>query len=212
MSKLLVVDYAFQHPTIAQLKAAGVYAVGRYFGEGSQPPKFLDHSEASELSQAGIRIISLFEYGAKQALLGAKQAYEDIRVFRQQARSVAPPDGHPIRSEPCYFAADFDVPDFAPHLSDTPSNARAKLGPLADYWYVIQAERGLHLSAAYGGYWLIKRLFDAQLITYGFQTVAWSGGHIDTRAQLYQNGSTAFGGSADVDVEEHHFGSWTLTP
>jgi hypothetical protein len=212
MGKLLVVDYAYQHPSVEQLKSAGVDVVGRYFSQtGSTEPHNLDRAEALQLNANGIKIVSLFEYGAAQALGGAAQAMRDVEAFRAQAEQIDPPDGAVIRHEPCYFAADFDIPDYAPQLTNIPENAEAKLGPLADYWKVIRSERGLGVSAAYGGYWLISRLFNANLISFGFQTTAWSGGQVDRRAQLYQNGATDFGGSADVDLAKAtRFGAWSL--
>jgi hypothetical protein len=74
-----------------------------------------------------------------------------------------------------YYAYDFDVPDHAPGLPDTPANARAKLGPLGDYAEAIHATRPNHEVAGYGGYWAVSRLLDAGLIRKAFQTLAWSG-------------------------------------
>lgn len=48
----------------------------------------------------------------------------------------------------------------------------------------------------YGGYWVIKRLFEAVLIGLGWQTVARSGGQRYPRAAMLQNG---FFGSYDVN-------------
>ena len=52
-------------------------------------------------------------------------------------------------------------------------------------------------TGAYGGYYVIKRAFDAGKITWGWQTYAWSGGQWDARAQFRQtsNGITAAGDS-----------------
>jgi hypothetical protein len=64
---------------------------------------------------------------------------------------------------------------------------------------------------AYGGYALIKRLFDKKLITYGFQTYGWSGGLWDVRAQLrqYLNAQTIGGLSVDFDhAVTTDYGQW----
>ncbi|MHB8511496.1 MAG: glycoside hydrolase domain-containing protein [Actinomycetota bacterium] len=47
----------------------------------------------------------------------------------------------------------------------------------------------MHVSSigAYGGIRIIRWLFDHGLISYGWQTAAWSYGHIDSRACLWQN-------------------------
>ena len=80
-----------------------------------------------------------------------------------------------------YYSIDFDVPDYAPHLADTAANARAKLGPVAHYFDGIHCGRSRSTrSDAYGGYYAVKRLLDAKLISRAWQTAAWSGGQWDS--------------------------------
>src|SRR6185437_12074860 len=91
---------------------------------------------------------------------------------------------------------------------DTPANAKAKLGPVYEYYHTIREEIGGN-AGAYGGYYLIRRPFDSGCISWGFQTVAWSGGQWDKRACLRQLAETEFGNAADVDVPERtDFGQW----
>jgi hypothetical protein len=198
MGKIVVIDYSVAHPTMAMLKAASVTAVGRYFGQGS-PPKNITRTEAELLGNNGIDVFSIFEYGAQQVLGGAAQAHIDVALYRSQAKTVGVPDNRPV-----YFAADFDIPDYAPKSTDP----LAKLGEAGLYWQVVHQELGAN-SGAYGGYWLIKRLFDAKLITWGFQTVAWSGSNWDARAQLRQMAITELGNEADLDIPQRtDFGQW----
>lgn len=206
MGKIVAVDYAWVHPTLTQLKANNVTAVGRYVGQGS-PPHNITKAEAEVLSNAGIDVFIFFEYGANQALGGRAQAIRDVAVFEQDRALIGMPT-----SRPCYFAADFDVPDYAPSLPNDPAHALEKLGPVGQYWEYIHQQLGAQ-SGAYGGYWLIKRLFDAGLITWGCQTIAWSGGQWEARAQLRQTGQTLLGNEMDVDVPERSdFGQWNLKP
>ena len=201
-----VLDYAFQHPSVEQLHAAGVTIVGRYLGQAMTEPKNMSAAETRALTDAGIDIFTNFEYGANQVLGGARQAQADVSLFRAQRAAVGMPLGRP-----CYVAADFDVPDFAPSLPNEPQCAKAKLGPLWDYWHVWRTEEGPEVSAGYGGYWMLRRLFDAGLISWGFQTVAWSGGQWEPRACLRQTGVTEFGNGADVDVAERQdIGQWKV--
>ena len=202
---IIVADYGFTHPRIAQLLAAKVGAVGRYFGQDtSSDGKNVTRTEAQLLSAAGISVFSIFEYGAQQTAGGAAQAAKDVTLARQQRHDVGMPFDRPF-----YFAADFDVPDYAPQSTDP----LAKLGPVGEYYSYIHAHMGSVHAGAYGGYWLISRLFDAGLITFGFQTVAWSGGQWDKRACLRQGGATILGGEADLDTPERtDFGQWTLAP
>lgn len=56
---------------------------------------------------------------------------------------------------------------------------------------------GLARCGGYGGVDTIAFLFDGRLITYGWQTYAWSSGRRDERAQLYQRLNAA---TVDYDV------------
>lgn len=209
---IVVVDYSFSHPSVAQLKNDHVSAVGRYFGQdASNDGKNLTPAEAKALAEAGINIFGLFEFGASQAARGGDQAAADVALGTQQAKECGMPMPRPI-----YFAVDYDIPDFAPNLPNDsdPAHALAKLGPVGEYFTVVRRELGAS-AGAYGGYWAIKRLFDAKLISWGMQTSAWSGGQWDSRAQLRQNGTTAFGGAVDLDSPTRtDFGQWrsTLAP
>jgi hypothetical protein len=190
-----------------------VTAAGRYIGWDSVAGfpsigKNLSLAEAHELLVAGIEIFLAFEYQPDAAANGTPQGTKDGQLAKAQlAELEAPPDM-------CsYFAVDFDIPDYAPSLPDTPQNAFAKLGPVGHYFQAINALKFAYEVGGYGGYYAIKRLLDAKLITKAWQTVAWSGGHLDTRAVLYQVVSTSPIVGADIDVREHvttvaDFGQW----
>lgn len=199
---IAVIDYSFSHPSPAALKAAGVTCVGRYFGQ-SGPPKNLTRAEAEALTAEGIDCLMFFEYAAEQATGGASQAAADMALARAQRKAVGMPDGRPF-----LFAVDFDLPDYAPGSSDP----LRKLGPVGEYFKYLHANMGGN-AGAYGGYYLISRLFDAGLIEWACQTIAWSGGQWDKRAQLRQTGATTSVGGfvVDVDVPERKdFGQWNL--
>ena len=109
-----------------------------------------------------------------------------------------------------YFAVDFDVPDYAPTLPDTPGNAHAKLGPVAAYFAGIRTTNPAYRVGVYGGFYACSRVLDAGLASMAWQTLAWSGGRRDPRAVIYQTGQTVLG-AADVDVHETSaadFGQW----
>ena len=68
---------------------------------------------------------------------------------------------------------------------------------------------GVARTGAYGGYYVIQRLFDAGKIKWGWQTYAWSGGQWDSRAQLRQVQNGIAGGQMDEDTSEaDDFGQW----
>lgn len=210
---MTILDYSTIRPSISSLKSKGVVAVGRYIGWDSVPGfgsigKNLTKGEAHDLTSAGISIFLAFEYAPDAAAHGSSQGFKDGQLAKQQLASLgAPPDMG------VYFAVDFDIPDYAPALPDTPENAMAKLGPVGHYFKAINDLKYSYEVGGYGGYWAIKRLFDAGLITKGWQTVAWSGGHLDHRAVIYQNMAPAPIPGSDVNVHENavtdpDFGQW----
>lgn len=211
----MIIDYSTSRPSISRLKAAGVTAVGRYIGWDSVPGypsigKNITRAEAQALVQADIAVVLAFEYDPNAAAKGASQGRPDAQLAAKQIEEVGgPPD------MASYFAVDFDVPDYAPHLPDNASNARAKLGPIGDYFQTINEMHYSFEVGGYGGYYVIKRLLDAGLITKAWQTVAWSGGQMDPRVVLYQLATpppaTLLG--SDVNIREHgitveDFGQW----
>lgn len=208
----MIVDYSTIRPPVSTLKAAGVTAAGRYIGWDSVPGfssigKNITRAEAEQLTGAGIAVFLAFEYGADAVTKGAAQGRADGRLAITQLADLGAPDGITV-----YFAIDFDLPDYAPHLPDTPANAAAKLGPAADYFRAITVLAGrAYRVGVYGGYWACKRVLDAGLAVMAWQTVAWSGGHRDPRAVLYQLAGPAPLAGADVNIHEGtapDFGQW----
>ena len=207
----MIVDYSTARPSMAALRAAGVTAVGRYIGWDGEPGfasigKNITRAEVDDLHAAGIAPFVSFEYAADAAAKGAGQGAKDGTLAWQQLRDLGAPAG-----TASYYAVDFDIPDYAPKLPDTKASALAKLGPVGSYFRAVNALKLPYRTGGYGGYYAIKRLFDAGLIVLGWQTVAWSGGQRDSRAQLYQTtGSQPIGG-ADLDIHEGtatDFGQW----
>jgi hypothetical protein len=211
----VIVDYSTARPAMAELTSAGVTAVGRYIGWDSEPGyssigKNLTAAEVTELHAAGIAVFTAFEYNPQAPSGGAVQGGKDGTLATSQVRALGAPPLFGV-----YFACDWDIPDYAPGLPDTKANAKAKLGPVAGYFTVINEMQPAYRVGGYGGYWAVKRLFDAGLISLGWQTVAWSGGQRDTRAQLYQTAGTVPVGGADLDIHEGtaaDFGQWLPGP
>jgi hypothetical protein len=207
----VIVDYSVLRPTINALKASGVTAAGRYIGWDDQPGfrsigKNITAAEARTLISAGISVFLAFEYAADAVTKGAGQGRKDGELASRQLAALGAPAGMTV-----YFAVDFDIPDYAPHLAGTPPNAIAKLGPAAGYFRAISMLTRSYRVGVYGGYWAVSRLLDAGLAVAGWQTVAWSGGRRDPRAVLYQLAGTAPIAGADVDVHEAtgpDFGQW----
>jgi hypothetical protein len=150
---------------------------------------------------AGAKTVLVWESSATRALDGRAAGQADARSALSQAQALGLQSGRPI-----FFALDFDetaaqsvaVASYFRGVHDVLDNA----GPVS---FPTPVPVG-----AYGGYWAIKRLFDAGLIKYGWQTYAWSGGLWDPRAQLeqYLNGS-----SVDYDrAIAADYGQWPYSP
>lgn len=169
------VDYSWARPGGAALRQAGKSFAWRYLYADGQGGKGLDASEVSDLHNTGIELVVGYESYAQRSLDGKQAGIDDAHAALAQLAALGLPN------MPIYLATDFDVPDYAPN-SDDP---RAKLGAIGDYYEGAQSVLGDN-TGGYGGYYLIKRLFDAGLIKWGFQAYAWSGGQWDPRAQLQQ--------------------------
>lgn len=197
------VDYAWSKPILTGL-GQDVKFVVRYLSY-DHSGKNLTPGEAAQLCSAGLSIVSNWEYGPDAAKLGFNQGRADAAEACAQHAACGGPADRPI-----YFSVDFDVPDYAPGSGDP----YVKLGPIADYFRGIASVIGLERTGAYGGYWLISRLFAANLIDWGWQTYAWSGGRWEPRAQLRQVENGVQLGGADVDRDQAQgpdFGQWTVT-
>jgi len=214
----MIIDYSTARPPFSVLKEAGVTAAGRYIGWDGVPGfasigKNLTRAEAGHLLAENIAIFVAFEYEATAALKGRDQGLKDGHLASEQLAALGAPAGMTV-----YFALDFDIGDFAPHLPAGTASARAKLGPAAAYFDGIHAAKPAYAVGAYGGYWAISRLFDAGLIAMGWQTVAWSGdgkgGTLwDKRAVIRQEPGRPVAG-ADLDTVRLNtasgpdFGQW----
>lgn len=157
----LGVDYSFARPSPAKIKAAGYDAVGRYLS--SYASKNITKAEASELHAAGLGIWLVWEQGARRAQGSLTDGAADARSALAQAEALGFPDECPI-----FFAVDFDAT--YPQVQRYLDGARAVVGDRA---------------GVYGGY-KITTAVRAAGVRYTWQTMGWSGGRIDTDANLFQ--------------------------
>jgi hypothetical protein len=194
------IDWAWGTPNLAALKAAGVKFACRYLSH--DPAKNLDPAEAKALAAAGLDIVVVWETTANRALSGRTGGRTDAREALAQARACGIPNGDAI-----YFAVDFDETEAQ---AVAVANYFKGVHDVLDQVGPADMPRSYPVGA-YGGFWAVKRLFDAKLIDYGWQTYAWSGGHWHDRAQLrqYSNGHTLGGVSCDYNrAEADDFGQW----
>lgn len=118
--------------------------------------------------------------GWSTGVSAAQQSQAQINAYRNHCSACAAKIAADI---PVYFNfADLESPNHT-DLANATNGAASVVG---------HARTG-----GYGGYATIKWLFDQGLITWGWQTYAWSSGNRDPRAQLYQRLNTA---TIDYDV------------
>lgn len=190
------VDYAFApHPTPNALKSAGVKFVCRYIGSkdytSSRSSKWLSPVEAKALKAAGIAVVVVFETSAQRAESGHAAGVDDAKIAVKELKFCGLPDDMPV-----YFAVDYDT-TVGPHVTGYLQGAAEVLG--------------LGRVGVYAGYKVVKAALDAKLVTWAWQTYAWSGGKWDGRAhiQQYSNGHKI--GNATVDYDRAmvaNFGQW----
>ncbi len=188
------VDYSWSRPSPSGLHAQGYTFAARYLSHDTSG-KNLSHAEAAALWAAGVDVVANWESTANSALNGHAQGVADAQAAESLANAYGIPSGRPI-----YFSVDFDA-------------TQAEQTPIDAYFDGVASVIGVARTGAYGGYYVVKRLFDAGKIKWGWQTYAWSGGQWDSRAQLrqVQNGITAAGDANCCDKDEAvaiDYGQW----
>jgi MYXO-CTERM domain-containing protein len=161
-------DYSFARPTPASLVSMGYRFAARYLSGDPGGGKDITASEASSLTGAGLDVVVVWETTGMDATSGYNQGVSDAQGAKSEAAAVGQPATRPI-----YFAIDFDA-----ESSDSAS--------INAYFQGVASVIGLSRTGVYGGYYIVNELFNAGLITFGWQTYAWSGGSWDSRAQLRQ--------------------------
>lgn len=186
----IVVDFAWTKPTVAQLKSWGATAVGMYISH--DPTKNANHSLISAYAQASIKTFLFFEDSATNAKWGYSTGHADaVYALSYATNQLNMPSWAPI-----FPAADYDVPDYAPN-SDDPV---AKMGPVGEYLRAWNDVIGFDRTGVYGSYYACLRAIAARRARYAIQTIAWSGGQVDTKdIVLFQNGGMLDSGHVDVE-------------
>ena len=186
------IDYAWGRPAPGIIRADGYSFAARYLSDDTSG-KNLSAGEADALRAAGVDVVVVWESGGSDALDGYATGAAQARAAEAQARACGQPEGRPI-----YFAVDFDA-------------SAAEEGAIGSYFDGVASVLGRERTGVYGGYYVVKRLFDAGKVKWGWQTYAWSGGQWDGRAQLRQilNGINVGGVDSDRDeAVAADFGQW----
>lgn len=191
-------DYAGGRISGAALKNAGYGFVCRYLSDGgpSLPGKQLLANEVQDLQANGIPIVANWESSGTTAQGGYNAGVQDANNAIQGLKTAYGTDpGCPI-----YFSLDWDA-------------APEEQGAINAYFQGVASVIGLSRTGMYGGYWPLSRCFDAGVITWGWQTQAWSGGNVESRAHILQDNNAGYvylgGVQCDLDhALKANFGQW----
>jgi len=145
---------------------------------------------------AGLAVLPVWEYAADAAKHGGLQGQQDAANACTLLKSLGWPTGRTV-----YFAIDFDV-------------QQADLAAVRAYMVgaVTVCERNGYHADAYGDFVVIDDLRRAGLITFGWQTYAWSHGQWAPGVILrqFRNGVTVAGHTIDNDMAYSvEFGQWS---
>lgn len=186
------IDYAWVDPNFKKVYDEGYRYICGYLS--NSPKKNLLKPDVEKAKQNNLSVVVVWETTEKRALEGYSAGEIDAKKALQQARDIGMPEDRPI-----YFALDWDFG----------SSDQIKIN---DYLRGCKSVVGLARVGAYGGYFVLQRCFDAGVITWGWQTVAWSKGKIEPRAHLYQyDTATRYVGGTSVDLNRNlkeDFGQW----
>jgi hypothetical protein len=175
-------DYAWARPDLDLAWSLGYRFVSRYL---SWLPngKVIDKAELSQLLAKGFHVALNWEFDAQDQLGGAVAGNQHATEAVKQAKALGYPAGCTI-----YFSADFDTSEAQQATVNAYMTAAGKVVHAAGYRIGI-----------YGGYYVVKRAFDAGVTDDGWQTYAWSAGQWDDRAAIRQDQNGISVGGADCD-------------
>jgi hypothetical protein len=181
------IDCASTVSNPAAVRSAGKRFVCRYVSTpGSW--KNASKSELAACRKAGLAVVLVWETTATAALAGEAAGRADAKSARAAATGLGFPANRPV-----YLAVDFDA---------QPS----QMGPVCAYFKGAR-DAGAGPMGVYGG----LRVVTQTGMHYRWQTLAWSGGVWDPKAQIQQyaiNGSLA-GIGVDYDrATQSDYGQW----
>ena len=143
---------------IIDIRNKGYEFVGRYLvPENIYPEKALSKQEAQLLSNAGLKILSVFETTEDRASSGTYGGTQDGKMAYEQAKLMGMPKDSTI-----YFAVDYDAqPSEYDKVKDYFNAARAQL-------------HNEYRIGIYGGYFLFQEMMKDNLCDVYWQACAWS--------------------------------------
>lgn len=189
-------DYSAGRPTAAQVIAAGYVGVIRYVGfDPAVRPKCITAAEYTDMTSHGVPVALVYEDAAGD-MLGGRSAGQ---VAAGRARNWAARTGFPA-SRPIYYACDTDIV------------GAAQMAAVLDYLRgAADVEGGPGPVGVYGEYDVVEQAAAAGVATWLWQTRAWSGGRLSTRAHIRQEIGTVYVGGVACDQNTILAADWGQT-
>lgn len=156
--------------TAAAIKAAGFDFAGRYLvpASGVLARKALTPAEAITVTEAGLRLLTVWETKADRVKGGAAAGESDGKRALECARNI----GMPLQGI-IYFAVDYDA-----SAEDFPI--------IEDYLRAARRQTGEYEVGVYGPYKVIEYLAKRHVCRGYWQCVGWSGGQVSGYRNVYQ--------------------------
>jgi Domain of unknown function (DUF1906) len=178
------IDFSFGGGlTTSQIKGAGCSFVCRYLSGGGS--KDIDSTELADYKAAGIPVIFVWETTGTDMVSEAAGVNDAKAAQAELGKLAAALRDTSIASAPVFFAAD-----------------EASEPDMPDYVRGAASVLGKSRTGIYGGYSSVHAAFDGGLVSYGWQTYAWSSGEWENRALLRQVQNNVKLGPATVDIDE----------
>lgn len=163
---------------------------------GTPSWKSLTKSEATNLRAQGIDIVSNWESNGTTEVRGGHASGVSVA---KEALKLHNACGGPANAA-VYFSVDWDA---------SSSDITKYVIP---YIQGAVSVLGFDRVGVYGSYAVIQKV-TGKYCKYGWQTYAWSGGKVSSKAHLYQYQNGVLNGQADRDKTlKADFGSWGTTP
>lgn len=184
--------------TAKAIAEAGYKFAGRYLvpPTGSLKWKALTKAECRHITDAGLRVLTVWETTADRAKEGAEAGAADAARARKLAAEYGIPTGAAI-----YFAVDYDA-------------RRGDYGAIEAYIRAATGQMdGEYLVGLYGSYSLIEEMASRGAADCYWQCVAWSYGRMSEHRSVYQAlfGQSVAGVAVDINECEDmdKAGIWT---
>lgn len=182
-------DYAWSKPSIAKMLSKRVKFVIRYLSY-DKTGKTATKKEVLSLRNKGIKVGFVWETTANRAGKGFAAGVSDAREALKQLSKLGAPNNVPV-----YFAVDYD----------------ANPATVDPYFRGVLSVTGVLRVGAYGSYKVVKYLKEHKLISFCWQTYAWSGGKWYSGNHIEQYKTEISFDGADVDfnrTKKDYCGLW----